>query len=145
MSSDQKPTPSEPDATSSGLAKSFADRLTFPDSKGKPNPTASTFTPGKFSWADEAETPTEEKLETQTPSQPPAQTPAPASSAPKAQTDYAANGSLETAQKDGATTWTGGSGGLDEPEFDVNVKLADLQDDPNNPLYSIKSFETLEL
>ena len=52
---------------------------------------------------------------------------------------------LSMAQKDGATTWLGGSQGLDEPEFDVNVKLADLQEDPNNPLYSVSSFEDLNL
>ncbi|EMC99068.1 hypothetical protein BAUCODRAFT_65106 [Baudoinia panamericana UAMH 10762] len=55
------------------------------------------------------------------------------------------NGSLEEAQQDGATQWMGGTQGLDEPEFDVNVKLADLQDDPNNPLYSAKSFDDLNL
>lgn len=52
---------------------------------------------------------------------------------------------LEAAQKDGAGHWLNGSAGLDEPEFDVNVKLADLQEDPNNPLYSVKSFEELNL
>ncbi|KAF2858399.1 P-loop containing nucleoside triphosphate hydrolase protein [Piedraia hortae CBS 480.64] len=35
--------------------------------------------------------------------------------------------------------------GLREPEFDVNVKLADLQADPDNPLYSVKSFQDLNL
>jgi ATP-dependent RNA helicase DDX19/DBP5 len=35
--------------------------------------------------------------------------------------------------------------GLDEPEYDVNVSLADLQADPNNPLYSIKEFKDLNL
>lgn len=28
-----------------------------------------------------------------------------------------------------------------EPEFDVNVKLADLQADPNNALFSVKFFD----
>ena len=51
----------------------------------------------------------------------------------------------DVAQVDGATTWQNGSEGLDEPEFDVNVKLADLQEDPNNPLYSAKSFDQLNL
>lgn len=32
-----------------------------------------------------------------------------------------------------------------EPEFDVNVKLNDLQGDPNNPLYSVKDFTELNL
>lgn len=86
----------------------------------------------KFSWADDAETPTTEKKERPVPT--------------GAQTDGAADpDSLEMAQKDGATQFTGGSEGLDEPEFDVNVKLADLQDDPNNPLYSVKTFAELNL
>lgn len=32
-----------------------------------------------------------------------------------------------------------------EPEFDVNVKLADLQADPNNPLFSVREFSDLNL
>ncbi len=134
-----KPTPTEPD-TSANLSKSFADRLTFPTDSTKTtngtNPNASSFTPtGKFSWADEVTTPTqesEEKVEdTSTPS--------------KSQAAKTDDGSLDMAQTDGSTTFTGGSGGLEEPEFDVNVKLADLQEDPNNPLYSAKSFSDLQL
>lgn len=49
------------------------------------------------------------------------------------------------AQNDGATPTTGGGGGLQEPEYDVEVKLADLQADPNNPLFSAKTFEDLNL
>ncbi|KAK7540187.1 ATP-dependent RNA helicase-like protein dbp5 [Phyllosticta citricarpa] len=56
--------------------------------------------------------------------------------------DAPAEDSVEAAQVDGATT-TGG--GLAEPEYDVEVKLADLQADPNNPLFSAKSFEDLNL
>ena len=123
MSADQKPTPGEPEASSS-LAKSLEERLTIPDTKSAPNPKASTFTPGKFSWADEAETPTEvQKVEP------------PKSELPQAQLDGASalmNGSEQEVE-------------LLEPEFDVNVKLADQQDDPNTPLYSVKSFEALEL
>lgn len=33
--------------------------------------------------------------------------------------------------------------GLHEAEFDVEVKLSDLQADASNPLYSISSFEEL--
>lgn len=54
-------------------------------------------------------------------------------------------GTLSKSQTDGATSWMNGSHGLDEPEFDVNVKLADLQEDPNNPLFSAKAFEDLKL
>ncbi|CEJ56584.1 ATP-dependent RNA helicase dbp5 [Penicillium brasilianum] len=45
---------------------------------------------------------------------------------------------------DGAGTALQGSA-LQEPEYQVEVKLSDLQADPNNPLYSVKSFEDLGL
>jgi hypothetical protein len=45
---------------------------------------------------------------------------------------------------DGASEVLGGSN-LQEPEYDVEVKLSDLQADPNNPLFSVKSFEDLGL
>lgn len=56
-----------------------------------------------------------------------------------------ATDSLAKAQLDGAPSSIGGSGGLEEPEYNVNVKLANLQADPNNPLYSVKSFDDLHL
>ncbi|KAI5290956.1 RNA helicase required for poly(A+) mRNA export [Ascosphaera aggregata] len=46
-------------------------------------------------------------------------------------------------QVDGAAAVTGDN--LQEPEYDVQVKLSDIQADPNNPLYSVKSFEDLGL
>jgi ATP-dependent RNA helicase DDX19/DBP5 len=54
--------------------------------------------------------------------------------------------SLEQAQVDGSGPPGNGSN-LAEPdaELKVEVKLADLQADPNNPLYSAKSFEELQL
>jgi ATP-dependent RNA helicase DDX19/DBP5 len=52
--------------------------------------------------------------------------------------------SLAEAQNDGAFSAPGGTI-MPEPEFDVNVTLADIQADPNNPLYSIKSFNDLDL
>ena len=55
------------------------------------------------------------------------------------------DGSMANAQLDGAGPWSMGSAGLDEPDFDVNIQLADLQDDPNDPLYSVKTFEELKL
>jgi ATP-dependent RNA helicase DDX19/DBP5 len=64
---------------------------------------------------------------------------APADSTPAGET------SIETTKPgDGAGTLQAGSG-LEEPEYDVNVTLADLQADPNNPLYSVKSFQELNL
>jgi ATP-dependent RNA helicase DDX19/DBP5 len=56
----------------------------------------------------------------------------------------AQEGSLEQAQTDGSGPPGNGSA-LAEPEFKVEIKLADLQADPNNPLYSVKSFEELNL
>ncbi|KAH3295540.1 RNA helicase required for poly(A+) mRNA export [Aspergillus fumigatus] len=47
-------------------------------------------------------------------------------------------------QTDGAPAQLGGSD-LHEPEYNVEVKLSDLQADPNNPLYSVKNFEDLGL
>lgn len=47
-------------------------------------------------------------------------------------------------QTDGAGEELGGSN-LQEPEYDVEVKLSDIQADPNNPLFSIKSFNELGL
>lgn len=45
---------------------------------------------------------------------------------------------------DGASELQNGSN-LQEPEYNVEVKLSDLQDDPNNPLYSVKNFSDLGL
>lgn len=127
--SDDKPTPAEPDTTNN-LAKSFEDRLSFPaDSKPKPSaPDLTTTSSSKFNWADEVETPIEESAKK-------------VGDGEKDQTES----SLDMAQTDGSSSWLNGSAGLDEPEFDVNVKLADLQEDPNNPLYSVKSFAELNL
>ncbi len=47
-------------------------------------------------------------------------------------------------QIDGATEPFGGSQ-LQEPEYQVEIKLADMQADPNNPLYSASSFDQLGL
>jgi len=60
------------------------------------------------------------------------------------QTESGANDGVERSQTDGAPTSMGG-GGLHEPEYDVEIKLADMQADPNNPLFSVKTFEELNL
>lgn len=52
--------------------------------------------------------------------------------------------SLAQAQVDGSGPQGNGSD-LAETEYKVEVKLADLQADPNNPLFSAKSFEELQL
>jgi ATP-dependent RNA helicase DDX19/DBP5 len=51
---------------------------------------------------------------------------------------------VKDAQIDGAGIERGGST-LHEPEYDVEVKLSDIQADPNNPLYSVKTFDELGL
>jgi ATP-dependent RNA helicase DDX19/DBP5 len=114
--SDSQATP--PSADASGIAKSFEERLTFPEKK--------------TNWADDVE-----ESESATKAQ--------AEATSETKTDAPADpDSLEMAQKDGANTFLNGSG-LDEPAFDVNVKLADMQADPNDPLYSIQSFKDLNL
>mgnify|MGYP006877417475 CR=1 FL=1 len=52
--------------------------------------------------------------------------------------------SLETAQVDGAGAPAKGAD-LVDTTYKVEVKLADLQADPNNPLFSATSFEELQL
>ncbi|KNG45451.1 atp-dependent rna helicase dbp5 [Stemphylium lycopersici] len=52
--------------------------------------------------------------------------------------------SLEAAQVDGSGP-PGNGGDLADTKYSVEVKLADLQADPNNPLFSAKSFEDLQL
>jgi len=74
----------------------------------------------KKSWADEVNSPITEE--------PPVTTQAPAG----------------PDQTDGASQPFGGSQ-LSEPEYAVQVKLADMQANPDNPLYSVKSFEELRL
>lgn len=92
--------------------------MTFPDEK-------------KLDWAEEAE-----EMDNQTTTQ--TQQPAPAADAAAPQE------AAPSDQTDGATEAQFGSSLL-EPEFDVNVKLNDLQQDPNNPLYSVKEFRDLNL
>ena len=52
---------------------------------------------------------------------------------------------LAGAQTDGAGEPNGGTNGIVEPSYNVNIKLADLQANPDDPLYSVKSFEELGL
>ncbi|KAF2154023.1 ATP-dependent RNA helicase DBP5 [Myriangium duriaei CBS 260.36] len=59
--------------------------------------------------------------------------------------DAEAQPAAQNQQVDGAGELQMGSSGLLEPEFDVNVKLNDLQADPNNPLFSVKNFSDLNL
>ena len=52
---------------------------------------------------------------------------------------------LPEAQVDGSSEIQNGSAGTLEPTYDVEVKLSDVQADPNNPLYSTTSFEDEQL
>lgn len=51
--------------------------------------------------------------------------------------------SLAKAQMDGSTPNQGGSALQDVEEFEVEVKLSDIQGDEKSPLYSVKSFDQL--
>lgn len=50
--------------------------------------------------------------------------------------------SLGDAQGDGTVEPLGGSG-LHDAQYEVEVKLSDLQGDVNSPLFSVSSFEEL--
>lgn len=136
---------------------SLADRLTKVDGSKfispKVNtddvkePTPSQDTDGSGSWADEVETPVKADAE-----------PIAASatlqlegSLAKAQLDGSGHNrsqdekTLLKAQFDGATDLQQGSPLHGEPSYNVDVKLSDVQADPNNPLYSIKNFNELGL
>ena len=52
-------------------------------------------------------------------------------------------GSLAGAQTDGATEVLGGSQLLPPSEYEVEVKLSDIQGDESSPLYSVNTFEEL--
>lgn len=124
------------------LAKSFEDRLSFPDSKkaNGTNVNASAFTPSSnFNWADEVSTPTQEEEPKADVVPEPTPSTAPPTTAPMS--------SLEQAQTDGAVpaAEVPPGEGLEEPEFDVKVVLADLQGDVNSPLYSVKTFTELQM
>lgn len=82
--------------------------------------------------------------ELSSPSQPPSQPPSQQPSRPPAQSG-GQHSTQAMDQTDGASQTLGGSVGVIEPDSDVSVKLADAQADPNNPLYSIKTFEQLGL
>ncbi|KAL2353543.1 P-loop containing nucleoside triphosphate hydrolase protein [Cryomyces antarcticus] len=126
-------TSTEPQAPSA--PKSLEDRITMPASTGT-NVNAASFTPGRasgFSWADDVDSPTSPAIAD----------PAPSTTAEKNE-GTTKEETLPKAQSDGAIEEQHGST-LQEPEHDVNVKLSDMQADPNNPLYSIKSFEELRL
>jgi len=64
--------------------------------------------------------------------------------APPVEETPAEESSVEQAQVDGSGP-AGNGATMVETEFNVEVKLADMQADPNNPLFSAKTFEELKL
>jgi ATP-dependent RNA helicase DDX19/DBP5 len=118
-------------STPAPASSSLADRISRPTeasetAEGKIDTTTGDDTV-KPSWADELASPTT--------AGPPAE--ATATTKP----DAAAADDTKP-QEDGAGELLGGSD-LREPDYNVEVKLSDIQADPNNPLYSVKSFEEL--
>ncbi|KAI9819716.1 MAG: RNA helicase required for poly(A+) mRNA export [Thelocarpon impressellum] len=120
MASEQPP--------SAAPSSSLADRISKPappsnvETKAPVESTADEAVAGQ-SWADEVASPTVAAPEQR------------ATEAGQATT-------LDKAQNDGASELFGGSD-LREPDYNVEVKLSDIQADPNNPLYSVKTFEEL--
>lgn len=111
------------DSTSAPKASgSLADRISQPptnvDATSATAPPSGTTTKAdtetKTSWADEVASPVAEL--------------------PK---------SMENDQVDGSTEHRGGSALLPSGEFEVEVKLSDIQGDTSSPLYSITSFDEL--
>jgi hypothetical protein len=121
---------------STGTGSSLADRISKPDSTALNtsgmDTTAQTFQPAtRRSWADEANSPVSAH-------------PNSAPSGIVAAANSSVNSPQQPSQMDGAAEPFNGSQ-LTEPDYTVEVKLADMQADPNNPLYSVKSFEELGL
>ena len=115
---------------------SLEDRISKSASSNGTNAAAPSFVPGQIgSWADEVSSPGAAASHAATGPESPAESNA---------ESKAEDSSLSMAQIDGAGEPLGGST-LKEPEYDVEVKLSDIQADPNNPLFSIKNFEELGL
>lgn len=95
---------------------SLADRISKPDLE-------------KTSWADEVNSPST--------ADPPQEV---AKEAPKDEKEEP----KKVPQMDGAAEPFNGSE-LQEPDYQVEIKLADMQLDPNNPLFSVTTFEELGL
>lgn len=114
---------------------SLADRITKPDADLEAQPEIMKTVPPPVGqtesspWADEASTAAGAAS-------------APSEAPSKAEKEKS---SLAAAQTDGATIEQGGEGMTEDPSYDVTVRLADLQANPNDPLYSVKSFEQLGL
>ena len=139
-------------ADNTGSGTSLEGRITMPEHKDIPtvaptgnsavpasangmNATAPSFVPGQTtSWADDVNSPVDANDTATEVAKPKESDPA-----------KVKESDLAKAQVDGATEFQNGSSSIYEPTYDVDVKLSDVQADPNNPLYSIKSFDELGL
>lgn len=133
---------------SSAEAKSapLSERMTFPKSTSEASAEAEKSPSEDKSWADDVASPVAQELSLKnlkidkTETKPSDSAPAESTSKsdqPQTTTQDAAVDSQQAQGDDPPAT------GLMEPDYDVEVKLSDIQADPNNPLYSIKSFEQL--
>lgn len=107
-----------------GSGPALADRISTPNAAA-PSVNPQQSQPAKGSWADELSSPATAD---------PPQISAPVSS----------QEAPTMPQSDGATEPFRGSS-LEEPTYTVDVKLSDMQADPENPLYSARTFEELGL
>ena len=138
--------PKESDPPAAAAGSSLASRITKPSvdtTTPGMNADAQTFKPSGKSWADELNSPQSANPETV-----PASLDKLTISGNNEKNDEDST-TVETkqpdiSQMDGATEPFNGSQ-LHEPDYTVELKLADMQADPNNPLYSIKTFEELGL
>ncbi len=124
----------EPSASKPSL--SLADRITKPDATpDKPNDegpeSSSEPTKPSTSWADDVASPTEQPPDADKKVE-----------GDKVEEEESKAGGLADAQLDGASVPHNGSN-LQEPDYSVEVKLSDVRADPNNPLYSVSSFEDM--
>lgn len=128
------------DQNTASNGNALADRISkpIPTPANDMSATATPFQPksGKL-WSEETDSPISPLAESSLPLQTTGNT---STETPPAEPSKPPN----MPQSDGATTPFNGSV-LEEPEFSIQVKLADLQADPNNPLYSVSTFEELNL
>ena len=114
-----------------------------PASANGMNATAPSFVPGQTtSWADDVNSPVDAN---DTATEDAKSKESDPSKVNESEPAKAKESDLAKAQVDGATEFQNGSSSIYEPTYDVDVKLSDVQADPNNPLYSIKSFDELGL
>ena len=107
-----------------GSSGSLSDRISAPLNAASTafSPAAASTTPGPSkstgSWADEVASPVTSPVNE-------------------------SSSSLTKAQMDGSTIKSGGSALQDVEQYEVEVKLSDIQGDEKSPLYSVKSFDQL--